>query len=83
MFGSALCSLFWACSHGRGCHLIVNTINNCITIATIVNQTFLFIETKHMLLAEPAHLSVSLGKNVLECDKGTNTFSLISSELGR
>ena len=26
-----------------------------------------------MLLVDPAHLSVSLGKNVLECDRGTNT----------
>ena len=70
-----LCPLFWVCSQGRGCHLIVNTINNGITIASIVNRTFLFIETKHMLLVDPAHLSASLGKNVLECDRGTNAMS--------
>ena len=71
-----LCPLFWMCSQGRGGHLIVNTINNCITIASIVNQTFLIIETSIiMLLVDPAHLSASLGKNVLECNRGANTLS--------
>ena len=66
-----LCPLLWVCSEGRGCHLIVNTINNCITIASIVNKTFLFIETKHMLLVDPAHLF-----SWEECDIGTNALAL-------
>ena len=35
-----------------------------------------------MLLVDPAHLSVSLGKNVLECNRGINTFSSRGVEHG-